>query len=99
MTVHQHTRELSSLKLTKVCSVENGLLLLKNSGRPTQRKKKMIKRWSRKTDTDLNKYPHKIKGNAERERIQTVSCQQVDLIGRAGALYTHFRDLGDGTLR
>ena len=35
MTVHQYTREGSSLKPTKMCSLENRLQLLKYAGRPT----------------------------------------------------------------
>ena len=45
VTVHQHTRG-SLLKPTKMCSLKNGLWLLKYAGRLTP---KMIKRWSKKT--------------------------------------------------
>ena len=49
-----------------MCSLKNGLWLLKYAGRPTQ-KKKMIKSWSRKKTIDEN-IPHKLKDDAERER-------------------------------
>ena len=68
MTKHQRTREGNLLKPTKMCSLENGLWLLRYVERPTP---KMIKRWSRKTATNVKKLPHKLKGNAERDIFQT----------------------------
>ena len=59
------TREGNSLKPTKMCSLENELWLLRYAWRPTP---KMIKRWRRKTATNVENQPHKLKGNAERER-------------------------------
>ena len=50
MTVHQLTREGNSLKPTTMCSLENGLWLLKYAGRPI---KKNVIKWSRKTATDV----------------------------------------------
>ena len=66
MTVHQHTRDGNLLKPPKMCSLENGLWLQRYAGRPTP---KMIKRWSRKTVTNVKKITPQIKkGNAEKER-------------------------------
>ena len=45
--------------------LKNGLWLLRYAGRPTPQ---MIKRWSRKTATNVKNLPHKLKGKAERER-------------------------------
>ena len=55
------------LKPTKMCSLENRLWLLKYVGRLTP---KMIKRWSRKTATNINNLwgQFLLKGYAERER-------------------------------
>ena len=47
-----HTKEGNSLELTKMCSLENGLWLLRYAERLTP---KMIKRWSRKTATNVRK--------------------------------------------
>ena len=50
-----------------MCSLENGLWLLRYAGRTTPR---IMKRWSKKTAANVKKknQPHKLKGNAERER-------------------------------
>ena len=65
MTVHQYT-EGNSLKPTKMCSLENGLWLLRYAGRPTP---KMIKRWSGKPATKVKILTPQIKGERwERER-------------------------------
>ena len=45
-----------------MCSLKNGLWLLKYAGRPTP---KDVIKWSRKTATDH--LPRKFKGNVERE--------------------------------
>ena len=50
MTLHQHMREGNSLKPTNLCSLKNRLWLLRYVGRPTP---KMIKRWTRKTATNI----------------------------------------------
>ena len=46
-------------------SFENGLWLLRYAGRPTP---KMIKRWSRKTATNVKYWPHKLKKGERWER-------------------------------
>ena len=54
------------VKPTKMCSLENGLWLLRYAGRPSP---KMIKRWSRKTATKVKWLTPQIKGERwERER-------------------------------
>ena len=48
-----------------MCSLENGLLLLRYAGRPTP---KMMKRWSRKTATNLKEITPQTKRGTLRER-------------------------------
>ena len=63
--MHQHTREEKSIKPTKMCSLENGLWLLRYAGRPTP--KKIIKKWTRKTASNKKINPTNQKGNAGRD--------------------------------
>ena len=75
MTVHQYMREGNLLKPTKMCSLENGLWLLRYAGRPTP---KMIKRWSRKTATNVKYWPRKLKGERwERERVYILGLRMM----------------------
>ena len=46
--IHERRKLVKTYK--KMCSLENGLWLLRYAGRPTP---KMIKRWSRKTATNV----------------------------------------------
>ena len=64
--MHQYSRKGNSFKPTKMCSLKNGLRLLRYAGRPIP---KMIKRDGvEKTATNVINQPHKLKGNAKRER-------------------------------
>ena len=60
---NQDTREENSLKPTKMCSLKNRLWLLRPTPKVTKRD------GVRKIATNVINYPHKLKGNAERERI------------------------------
>ena len=62
--MHQNMREGNSLKPTKMCSLKNGLWLLRYAGRPTP---KTINKMELKRATNVKINSTNQKGNAERE--------------------------------